>query len=158
MKFKDWWGKTHIKPKNKTVSWRPSAYGLIIKNKRVLLAKAHMHGLWELPGGGVELNERIFEALYREVYEETGYQITVENRRPIYMEDNYFYAPDIDEYSHTIPLIFLATPKRNNTAKPMHTSEIDEVKWFTIHNLPKPLNSIATNAIRQYKKIKKINV
>ena len=153
MKFKDWWGKEHSLPKNKSFYWRPSAFALIIKNNQILLIKSKMSGLWELPGGGVELNETIMEGLDREVYEETGYKISVTNKHPIYIEDNYFYAPDLDEYFRAIPLVFLAKPKGDNQkAKPVHKDEVAEVKWFNLNKLPKAINPMAVKAIKKYKK------
>jgi len=152
MIFKDWWGKEHSLPKNKTVTWRPSTYGLIIKDERILLIKSKFSNLWELPGGGVEIDETILEALSREVYEETGYKIIVKNKQPLYIEDNYFYTPNLDEYYRAIPMVFKAEPKGSNkNAKPTHNKEVAEVKWFDLDKLPKPMNSIATNAIKKYK-------
>jgi 8-oxo-dGTP diphosphatase len=46
---------------------------------RVLLAlwNEGPEPLWTLPGGGVELPERVEEAAVREVLEETGYDVTL---------------------------------------------------------------------------------
>lgn len=155
MKFKDWIGKEHILPKNKTFSWRPAAYGLIIKNNQVLLIKAKVHGRWELPGGGIGLNETIIEALHREVHEETGYKILIKNEQPLYIEDSYFYAPDLDKYFKSIPMVFLAEPKGNNkNAKLIHEEEVEEVKWFSLNKLPKLINPMTVKAIKKYKEEK----
>lgn len=61
------------------------AVGVIINNRQeVLIAKRaedlHQGGLWEFPGGKVEQNETVEEALSRELNEELG--ITVETARP----------------------------------------------------------------------------
>jgi len=59
----------------------------VIKNdkQQILVAKRaqHLHqgGLWEFPGGKVEINESASEALHRELYEELN--ITVEKVRPL---------------------------------------------------------------------------
>ena len=42
------------------------------ENGEVLLQKRMDSGLWDLPGGGLELGETLEEALRREVSEETG--------------------------------------------------------------------------------------
>jgi len=45
---------------------------LIIKNEEVLLLKKPRHGWYAMPGGKMETGESIFEAVVREVNEETG--------------------------------------------------------------------------------------
>lgn len=153
MKFKDWWGKEHTLPNNTKVFWRPSAYGLILRNKRILLVKATMHGLWELPGGAIEMDETIPDALAREVSEETGYRITVVNKHPIHLEDNYFFAPDLNEYFRAIPLVFLAKPiGSNKKAKPRDSKEVEKVQWFALEKLPHPINPMVTRALKEYQK------
>lgn len=46
-------------------------------NRKVLMVKNIDNDTWSLPGGGVEGNESLEEALIREVKEETGYEIKV---------------------------------------------------------------------------------
>ena len=55
--------------------WRPSAYGIILKDNHILLSP--QYDWYDLPGGGVELWETIAEWLIREVKEETGMDVTV---------------------------------------------------------------------------------
>lgn len=49
---------------------------LIIDNGKVLLLKKPRHGWYAMPGGKMERNETIQEAVIREVYEETGLRIS----------------------------------------------------------------------------------
>jgi len=156
MKFKDWWNKEHSLPKNKKFSWRPSAYGLIIKRNRILLIKSRLHGMWECPGGGIELGEKILDGLAREVYEETGCKITVKNKQPLYVDDNYFFALNKNKYFHTIPMVFLASPQGAlKNAKPRDTKEVADIAWFDLSKLPKPTNPMVIKAIKEYKKYAK---
>ncbi|MER5892164.1 NUDIX domain-containing protein [Streptomyces sp. NPDC001876] len=53
------------------MSFRLAAYAVCIENGRVLLAH-HFSGNWSLPGGKVEHGEDPFDAVIREVAEETG--------------------------------------------------------------------------------------
>lgn len=55
---------------------------LLLLHRRDDLAVAP--GLWDLPGGGVEVGERLEDSLVREVREETGFTVRV--GRPIYAE------------------------------------------------------------------------
>jgi len=63
------------------VSFRLAAYAVCMKDERVLLAHyvrptGERH--WTLPGGKVEHAEDPFDAVIREVAEETGYEAVVE--------------------------------------------------------------------------------
>jgi 8-oxo-dGTP diphosphatase len=59
------------------MSFRLAAYAVCIDNDRVLLT--HYQGThWTLPGGGVEHAEDPFDAVIREVAEETGCTAVVE--------------------------------------------------------------------------------
>lgn len=57
--------------------------GVIIKNGKVLLNKRNdtekpeLHGLWEFPGGKMEIGETIEENLVREIREECGYTVEI---------------------------------------------------------------------------------
>jgi 8-oxo-dGTP pyrophosphatase MutT (NUDIX family) len=52
------------------LSFRPSAYGILIEDNKVLLSK-QWDG-YDFPGGGVEVDETLEEAVVREFWEETG--------------------------------------------------------------------------------------
>jgi 8-oxo-dGTP diphosphatase len=58
---------------------RLAAYGVITDGDRVLLAKLRIPeaGTWTLPGGGVEFDESVEQAVVREIHEETGYDASV---------------------------------------------------------------------------------
>jgi ADP-ribose pyrophosphatase YjhB (NUDIX family) len=47
---------------------------VVVRAGRVLLIKRHDNGLWALPGGLVEVNQTLAEAVIRELEEETGIQ------------------------------------------------------------------------------------
>ncbi|GLS25567.1 8-oxo-dGTP diphosphatase MutT [Marinibactrum halimedae] len=55
------------------------AVGVIIRDQKILLSKRpdHLHqgGLWEFPGGKIENNETVEDALGRELAEELGVQV-----------------------------------------------------------------------------------
>jgi 8-oxo-dGTP diphosphatase len=59
------------------MSFRLAAYAVCVENGRVLLA-LHASGGWTLPGGKVEHAEDPFDAVTREVAEETGCEAVVE--------------------------------------------------------------------------------
>lgn len=68
----DIFGKKHQVPVS-DLSWRPSAYAVVIRDGKVLLCK-HF-GKHNLPGGGIDLGETPEAAVVREVKEETGIDV-----------------------------------------------------------------------------------
>lgn len=55
------------------LSWRPSCYGIVVKDDAILLTK--QYGSYHLPGGGVEFGEMPDDTVVREVKEETGIDV-----------------------------------------------------------------------------------
>jgi 8-oxo-dGTP pyrophosphatase MutT (NUDIX family) len=60
---------------------RVSAYALLERDDRILLCRisptVSVTQEWTLPGGGIEFGEHPADAAVREVFEETGYKISV---------------------------------------------------------------------------------
>lgn len=69
--------------------WRPSVYGVLIKDDKVLMAK--QFGKYGLPGGGIDLGEQPEEALRREFIEETG--LTVCDPMLLSAQSDFFKPP-----------------------------------------------------------------
>lgn len=78
------------------LSWRPSVYAIIVKNKKVLLS--NQYGGFDLPGGGVDLGEDLYEALKREVKEETG--VNIANPGLIEAKTNFFKLPSAHSHEN----------------------------------------------------------
>jgi len=71
------------------LSFRPSVYGVAIKDGKVLLSP-QWDG-YDIPGGGVDLGELITDTLVREVKEETG--LEVKPLRVLLVQDDFFFHP-----------------------------------------------------------------
>src|SRR2546423_5673330 len=65
-------------------SFRIAASALIFDGERVLLAYRRDIDWWNLPGGGMEVGETVDEALLREVAEETGLEVEIEQLVGVY--------------------------------------------------------------------------
>lgn len=71
-------GNVHIVKESELVH-RSSVYAVIKKEDQVLLIRDRTsEEKWDLPGGGIELDEDLIKALQREVSEETGLRISQE--------------------------------------------------------------------------------
>ncbi len=132
MKFKDWNDVEYELPLDRSFSWRPSAYALVKRDDQVLLMRAKQHGRWELPGGGINLGEKVLDGLVREVFEETGYQIKATNKVPYYLHEDFFYAPDVDKYRQTLLMFFDArlVNAKQETSHIDFEKEVQEVAWL----------------------------
>ncbi|WP_445775620.1 8-oxo-dGTP diphosphatase MutT [Shewanella sp.] len=104
------------------------AVGVIVnQHKQVLLAKRHDHlhqgGKWEFPGGKVEANESVTDALIRELKEEVNLQV---NSTTEFMDICHDY-PD----KHVRLDIHLITDFNGNASG----MEGQQVKWVKVQSL-----------------------
>ena len=88
--------------------FRPSVYASIVKDEKILMLRCRSNGKFWLPGGGVELCERLDEALKREVREETGLEVEIEHF--ITFRENFFYYDPSDEAFHAFLFFYKCRP------------------------------------------------
>ncbi len=99
------------------------------------------HNMWSIPGGRVEMNEKVEDAAKRETLEECG--VTVEEVQHLGFVDHI-----LNEYSqHWIPQIFLATKW---TGDPMNCEKdkCEEVGWYALDHLPEDRSQVVTDAVQ----------
>jgi len=86
-------------------------------------------GVWALPGGFMEINERLIEAAKRELAEETSLKnIALE-------QFHTFDEPGRDPRHRTISTVFVGELK-NSKQEPKASSDAKSVKWFHVNDLP----------------------
>jgi 8-oxo-dGTP diphosphatase len=115
--------------------FRPSAYAIIRHEERVLLLNMRSTGKLFLPGGGSEIDERLEEALHREVREETGLEVEIE-RFVAFKEDFFYYDPS-DVAFHGLMFFYLCKPLTFELVAPdqIEDDEVEAPRWVPIDQL-----------------------
>lgn len=112
----------------------------IVHNGKVLLRKHDKLGIWLSVGGHIELNEDPNQAAIREVKEEVGLDVVLDN-------SNQKYFPDTNEYWELIPPQFLNKHQYNDNHQHItfvyfakaetdeltlsETEVTEDIQWFT---------------------------
>ena len=107
---------------------------IIIEDSRVLLVKrAHppLQARWSIPGGVLEIGERVREAAIREAREETG--LIVEPAELLGVYDRVLRHADGRVQYHYVLIDFLC---RLTGGELRAASDAAEVRWFTPEELP----------------------
>ena len=90
---------------------RPGAYAILPRDGRLLLTyQGDPHFEIQLPGGGIDRGESPVQALYREVFEETGWRIA--RPRKLGTFRRFAYMPEYDKYAEKLCHVYLAFPVR----------------------------------------------
>ncbi len=100
--------------------FRASAYGVLIEDRRILLKRHPLTDKFDLPGGGIEMDETIPDGLIREFCEETG--LTVVVGKLLLVEDSFFTHNQEDV--HGI-LIFYEVKKLSGVPTPNDDDSVD---------------------------------
>jgi len=133
--FYDHKGRPVRKPEGAPVLWRLGAYALISKGSRFLMVDTVCApGLWNLPGGGIEPHESIFDGLRRECLEEVGMHIQlVDSAPPIAFSELAFYYQWTNEFMHAIVHVFEARLSERAMSESLPVSpdpsEIIRIAW-----------------------------
>ncbi len=128
-------GNSFVKPKEKAVGQRKSAYGIFIKNNKILAVKPTWTDKWDLPGGKIEIGESTEEGLLREFAEETGYEVLNFKHDPIFQHKQNFYSDDMDEYFYSELSFYLVIEAVKIDTPNIDSEEIKEIQWVEINNL-----------------------
>lgn len=94
-------GKEHVVNASE-LSFRPTVYGVLVEKDKVLLSKK-WDG-YDFPGGGMEIEETITEALKREFWEESGLKVEIGD--VLLCENSFFKNPFKEEYYNSVLMYF----------------------------------------------------
>lgn len=89
------------------VSWRVSAYAVIVENRQVLLIRSKADRLYDVVGGSIELGETIEAALAREALEEAGAKLQIGELLGTHQD--FFYHRAEGKFYQTLLLYFAAS-------------------------------------------------
>ncbi len=133
----------------------PAVKAVVTKGNKFLTVKYIIKNkvIWDLPGGKIEYNESPYNALAREVYEETKLKIKIIKPIGIY----WFFK--ILDAKQAICTVFLCEPKNSVnvnvdiTKNPAKEEMISEYKWVTknefLKNCTKNIDKSLINLIRE---------
>lgn len=88
------------------LQFRISCYAVIVNQNKVLLVRGKTSNKYWYPGGGVEIYEKLLDALKREINEETG--LTIKILGFIHFQEGFFFQNHWDKAFHTLRFYYLA--------------------------------------------------
>ena len=118
---------------------------IIEKEGKILLVKETKEiakDLWSHPAGWIEVGENPFDAIKREIKEETGYDFNPTNIIGIYSFYKKHLKEKFDITPHSIKIIFTGKISENSTCE--LAKDVLENKWFS----PEEIYQMDKNTLR----------
>ncbi|MFN8527311.1 MAG: NUDIX domain-containing protein [Anaerolineae bacterium] len=118
-----------------TLIQRPSVYGIVIHDGKLLVVRAHYTQRYVLPGGGIEKGEPIHDALIREIREEAGIPVSVAEF--LHFETDFFYYDPADLAIHGFLFFYRCEPLSTQVGDVHYEPDegLDEPLWVDITSL-----------------------
>lgn len=127
------------------------AEAIVINNKKQLLlvkrAIEPMKGYWAFPGGFSDYGEQPEDAAAREVFEETGWRISIENLLGVYLDS----FPGDKHSEHRWVTSYIASPIEHvEVVDP----ENERYEWFKLDELPARFIPTQLNRVKDLESMK----
>ncbi|GAA3860287.1 hypothetical protein GCM10022243_27870 [Saccharothrix violaceirubra] len=116
---------------------RVAAYAVIIDEGRILLSRwlGPDKPMWILPGGGVDHGEDPYDAVVREVFEETGYRAAVDALLGIQSLHGPLNRDGVDLDYHRLRILYEAHVTGGELTFEVGGST-DQAAWFPLDKIP----------------------
>lgn len=129
---------------------RVAAYGIARDGDLVLLSRLSRsphRGRWTLPGGGLDFGERPADAVVREVHEETGLHVRVEELLDADAELWSFTKDDGRREAHAVRFVYRVTVLGGTLGVVEVDGSTDDARWWPVDGLPE-LTPMAERMLR----------
>ena len=120
-------------------------HGNFVMNKRGINCRDE-HGCWDFGGGGLDFGDSVEKTLLKEIKEE--YCADSHNYKFLGYSDMFRKMKGVD--THWLKLTFLVEVDRLKV-KNGEPNKFDDIGWFRLNNLPKPLHSCIPSQLEQFK-------
>jgi 8-oxo-dGTP pyrophosphatase MutT (NUDIX family) len=125
--------ENEIRVSKSDLVFRPSVYGVVVQEGKLLCTVIHPTGKWMVPGGGIEIGEPIEEALKREIREECGIEVTV--GEPLFFKERFFYFEPTNVACQGYLFFYACTPITFDVHDEDHDDEKEHPQWVDIATL-----------------------
>ncbi len=127
----------------------PAVYLVLKKDGKILLSRRynseHENGNYSLVAGHIEGDESFRQAMAREAKEEANLVLDVKDLRVVHITHKKKTASDDGERID----IFLIADKWKGELENMEPEKCDDLKWFSINDLPTNMVSYIKHALKQ---------
>lgn len=128
------YNETRLVPAEQLIQ-RPSVYGVVLHEGKLLVGKAKTTQTYVLPGGGIEKGEAVDAALRREVWEETG--VEVEVGAFLHFQTDLFYYDPMNLAIHGFMFYYQCKPLGTALNPPAYPPEedLEHPLWVDVESL-----------------------